>query len=141
MISELYRGKTKDTGKWVVGKVSRSKHDSDIYIIRHAGETDEKWCPVIPATIGWYTYTKDRNGTSIFTDDLVRDTCTGAKGIVKFGRYRNRTDPSYTAHIGFFIRWDDLNLKKDIGFWESNESVTVIGNIHESEENSGKREA
>ncbi len=134
MIWGCYRGKRTDTGDWVSGTVvSRSKLDAEVYIVQQPGKIDEEWYPVIPATVGWYTLTNDKNHTAIFTDDLVKDTCTGAEGIVKFGRYRNPTDTDYTEHIGFFIHWDDLKLKRDIGFWGNNGSLIVTGNIHEAE--------
>lgn len=137
MIMGFYRGKRKDTGKWVSGTiVSRSQQDTEVYIVQHAGQADEEWCPVIPITVGWYTLTNDKNKTAIFTDDLVKDTCTGAEGIVKFGRYRNPMDTDYTEHIGFFIHWDNLKLKRDIGFWGNNGSLIVTGNIHEAEDKS-----
>lgn len=58
------------------------------------------------------------------------------KGIVRFGQYRNCFDDEHGGHVGFYVDWQDEELKvmarKDLLYWVR--VSKVVGHIYETPE-------
>jgi hypothetical protein len=111
---DLYRGKRKDNGEWVIGGLLKrpSKNwyfigaiDSvDGDIVRTTGYL------VDPATVGQCSGVPDKNGKLIFVGDYIN----------YFGLYKTETWYKITDII------------KDYEILKDRECVTVVGNIHDN---------
>lgn len=137
MTEILFRGKRTDNGEWVYGYyvcIGKEHH----YIC--VGKLDiTKGYPqfakfeVIPETVGQYTGLTDKDGTKIFTGDIVKNDC-GDIGIICFGTYASWS----TKHLGFCINWhNDKLLRRDILYWLNEDKASVI---HDNPELEKERE-
>lgn len=146
----LFRGKRVDNGEWVksVSIIDANETESGKHrVFFFAKSKDDKLYPatdgsalakyeaqvieVIPATIGQYTGLKDKNGTTIFEGDIIKENdCVhngeiqikGNEWIIVFESGR------------FFGKWDDIY----INLWGNElykiNDIEVIGNIHDNPE-------
>lgn len=117
----LFRGKSRNTGKWYQGDLVTVAHkrfiDDDVVKER-----------VTPETVGQYTGLTDKNGTKIFEGDIVKvqddiwgsPFCDGITGKIVYDE------------CAFFIEPENpMNSQ-----WLYNECAEyeVIGNIHDNPE-------
>lgn len=84
-----------------------------------------------------YTGRTDKNGVEIYEGDLIPYMFNAKKlGVVKYGEYQNICDDEFSGHIGFYVEWQDKQLRsmnrKDLGYWIKVSSV--VGNIYENPE-------
>lgn len=140
----IYKAKRINGGEWVDGYTLKS--DRQCFIIPEMGvcciENYNSACTdkmiqlyayeVDPDTICMATeYTKENK--FVFENDIIKyDDCLG---IVKFGKYRNRSDGLEAEYYGFYIEWQEDGidmLRKDIGFWMNEMDVRVIGNVFDN---------
>lgn len=118
----LFRGKTKK-GNWYEGMLLWS--DGLLFI----ESRDKRYYNVDPDTIGQYTGLIDRNGKKIFEGDILectRPVDVKRVGAVKFGEHEKE--------VGFYVDFNDPNIRQDIGFWTHERDVKVIGNIYDNPE-------
>ena len=122
----LFRGKSRDTNKWVFGDFV-----SDFCAISHEDYLNEHgdigyiMTYVIPETIGQYTGLIDKNGTKIFEGDIVKIHYDSAI-------WGNNREVVFEEGQWFFK--DNAKTQKSyIGAW-GNSVVEVIGNIHDNPE-------
>ena len=139
----LFRGKHVKKGGWVEGFYVERDNQSWIYptnnqIISkslarelrpfHSTKSTQRIMqevfPVDPATVGQYTGLKDKNGKRIFEGDIV--TIPGSKMM------------GLPAHVAYFPKGAVFQIKRNgynaITLWNAEETVEVIGNIHDNPE-------
>ena len=83
-------------------------------------------------TICRYTGKMLSNGRRLHEYDKVEvKDADGNKilGIIRFGTYQ---DSTATAHIGFYVDWqDNLYWRNDLGYWVNSDRMEIIGNIQD----------
>lgn len=128
----LFRGKRKDNGEWVEGRLIA---DDVIVPKGQPFEIDEGYLccdgvvcyEVIPKSVGQYTTQDDINGKKIFDGDIVEFQRVNALGYM-------------TCRTGEVKWYDELPLfyilatTGDGWDWVDCENIEVIGNIHDNPE-------
>ncbi len=127
-----FRGKRIDNGEWVYG-VPFEDFDGNMLIGNYGSKVK-----VIPDTVSEFTGLEDKNGTRIFEGDIVKyvfpvDNAKPNIGEVKFSECDINSD---NYNCGFFIKWENSYLPKEIGYWTNyrKNKIEVIGNIHDNPE-------
>lgn len=131
----LFRGKRVDNGKWIYGDFFQGK--KDIFIEYWTDNKEYRAYEVDPETIGQYTGLEDKNGQKIFEGDILCftdfDYITNIYyGIVKFGTYKSPTHN--VINQGFYVDWQDVKYRSDLGYWANQSSCCVVGNIYDNPE-------
>ncbi len=137
----LCRGKRVDNGEWIIGYVYRLNENLNPFIMLFDGHGVSY--EVDPSTIGQCTGIQDARDNLIFVGDLVspihkwmNEEHGESVGIVKFGKYNGFC----RDEIGFYVDWISASKwRHDLGFWEDEKSLVIIGNIDKSLKNTGKR--
>ena len=123
----LFRGKRID-GLWVEG-AGITVRESDANILSELGGSyGLKWCQVYPETVGQYTGLTDKNGKKIFEGDIIKIP----DDFYEFGHNAGEIYEVYFCCGGFRLK---PKYTKARGYWlEDDETVEVIGNIHDNQE-------
>lgn len=113
----LFRGKSRDNGKWYEGDLGTVAHKRFI----DDGRVNDR---VIPETVGQFTGLTDKNGKRIFEGDIVT-------GLFLFGR---SVKAVVTFQDGAFgLEWYRGDIKTFNAFTSiCNVEYEVIGNIHDN---------
>ena len=134
----LFKGKRIDNGEWVEGLLWKKKYNSNkIFISCFPDEDDNEEAYVVDSkTICQYTGLTDKNGNKIWENDVVKYHFGNDVAPIRFGKYMSCFDSTKTAHIGFYVDWDDRTkpLRKDLGYWVNMIDCNVIGNIFDNPE-------
>lgn len=122
----LFRGKSKDTGKWIYGDLLQYADSAQIWVQTDGG----KWNYIIdPETVCQYTGKGDKYATKIFENSIIKESSYGCIGVIKFGEYEKG--------YGFYIEWASENAKfyrEDLSYWIKKAMLVVIGNIFDNPE-------
>lgn len=145
----LFRGKRKDNGEWVEGRLLADDTicpcDQGFRVLpNNVFDLDEELTVYIvhPRTVGQYTGLTDRNGKRIFEGDIVilTDEITGFKtfAFVEFG------NPNGQYNWGFqLVPMEKKPFAVDILHWvemeETGAFIEVVGNIHNNPRNKGRK--
>ena len=115
----LFRGKTKEIGRWRYGSVAKHKFEFETEEVFVIEDEEGYWAEVIPETIGQFTGLVDKNGKKIFEGDKIK--LTQGIGTVEWFKTQSR-----------FMIW----LPKSNKFMRFLAGIDyeVIGNIHDNKE-------
>ena len=118
----LYRSKRKDNFEWVVGFYAEFASVPFIGVIDEHGTM--QWFEVWPAYVGEATGLSDKNGQTIFEDDIISTEygtfANTGRGVVKF------FNGMWTCFYGDGDRYDEL--------FDVCTEREVVGNIHDHKE-------
>ena len=127
----LFRGKCKNSGKWVEGDLRQDKDIGTSYISGYdyytSGEglqRDPFEYEVIPESVGQYTGLTDKNGTKIFEGDIVRWTDSAGTTNNFIVTWDNHKAMFYLHSWGYSVDLCDCCAKE----------LAVIGNIYDNPE-------
>ena len=120
-----FRGKSKETAKWVYGYVLKFLDVTTyILVLNKSYDTFDK-IEVIPETVGQYTGLKDKNGK----EDLYEfDICKTQNEIVFIIKWDNDASNFSTSYTKSF------SLGPNLGWVHSNTEIEVIGNLFDNPE-------
>lgn len=137
----LFRGKEKDSGKWIYGDLRHISDGHGGYILCIVDNTNGKnndvtGVEVVPETVGMFTGSTDKSRTKIFEGDIVKGTAYSATNIgvivwideiSGFGvRYVNAPNPT---------AWVNSSILRCAAIGKTDEfAAEVIGNIHDNPE-------
>lgn len=98
-------------------------------VYKHDGMTLDSY------EINQYTGLKDKNETKVYEGDLIPYHFNeDAKGIVKYGEYKNPCDDKHANHVGFYVEFREAkykdSMRKDLGYWLK--VSCVCGDIYEN---------
>ena len=125
----LFRAKTKDDGKWIDGFPVRIYDYGGLVWDMHPFNTNfEITRSVDTKTIGQFVGLTDRNGNKIFEGDIIKIP----DDYDEFGHNAGEIYEVYFCCGGFRLK---PKYSKARGYWlEDDETVEVIGNIHDNPE-------
>ncbi len=110
----LFRGKDIISGEWITGFLVDARHIG-CWVVAN---------PVRPETVGQFTGLFDKNGKRIFEGDIVRIPDSKMMGLP--------APVAYFPHgATFMIRRTGY---RPITLWDAEETIEVIGNIHDNPE-------
>ena len=116
----LFRGKRIDNGNMVFGDLSQHKTGKVFIKCGSATQSFE----VDPDTVGQFTGLTDKNGKKIFEGDIV--TIPGSKMM------------GLPAPVAYFPKGAVFQIRRNgynaITLWDADETMEVIGNIHDNPE-------
>ena len=146
----LFRGKEKESGKWIYGDLRHISDGHGGYILCIVDNTngrnnDVTGVEVSPNTVGQYTVMTDKNGVKIFEGDIIESvsrlvnsvgTPTGgtdiSRYIIEWGEHK------WVKKIFFCNRgdyWKRNNvLPEDLYPYTASRYCEVIGNIYDNSE-------
>ena len=140
----LFKAKRIDNGEWVEGgylhKTDSYGMECDKHYIIDGTSTDTEGYGehylVDKDTICQYTGLTDKNGNKIWENDIVKYHFGDDVAPIRFGDYMSCFDSVNTAHIGFYVDWDDRTnaLRKDLGYWVNMIDCNVIVNVIDNPE-------
>lgn len=141
----LFKAKRIDNGEWVEGFYFCMVHDDGRHVHHFImplrsdlslGTLIEKIQVEIDInTLCQYTGLTDKNGNKIWENDIVKYHFGEEVAPVRFGKYQSCFDSAKTAHIGFYVDWNNNKaLRKDLGYWVNMIDCNVIGNIFDNPE-------
>ena len=142
----LFKAKRTDNGEWIKGCLTIFENNAYImeaentYIRMHytcedCVEFDMRAYKVDKDTICQYTGLTDKNGNKIWENDIVKYHFGEEVAPIRFGEYQSCFDSAKTAHIGFYVDWNNNKaLRKDLGYWVNMIDCNVIGNIFDNPE-------
>lgn len=149
MRETLFRGKEKESGKWIYGDLRHISDGYGGYILCIVDNTngrnnDVTGVEVSPNTVGQYTGVTDKNGTKIFEGDIIESvsrlvnsvgTPTGgtdiSRYIIEWGEHK------WVKKIFFCNRgdyWKNNVLPEDLYPYTASRYCEVIGNIYDNSE-------
>jgi uncharacterized phage protein (TIGR01671 family) len=131
----LFRGKRIDNGEWVEGFLLKECNYATCswnLAIEHKTDRFGKFAydvaEINPETVGQYTGLTDKNGKKIFEGDIIKIP----DDYDEFGISAGEIYEVYFAFGGFRLK---PKYSKAKGFWlEDDETVEIIGNIHDNPE-------
>ena len=127
----LFKAKRMDNGEWVEGHFTMNPNNGNAYItscVSWGAHPDR----VDPETVCQWTGLKDRNGVKIFEGDIVtHDT----KSFIKSERF-DEGFVFWDENTCQYFRTSKTKPENDYEMHrECQDDYTVIGNIHDKEEN------
>lgn len=137
----LFRGKEKNSSKWIYGDLRHISDSHGGYILCIVDNTNGRnndviGVEVVPETVGQYTGLTDKNNVKIFEGDIVKGTAYSAAriGVIvwideisSFGvRYVNAPNPT---------AWENSSILRCVSLGKTDEfAAEVIGNIYDNPE-------
>ncbi len=120
----LFRGKEKDSGKWIYGDLRHISDGLGGYTLNIVDNTsgrnnDVTGVEVIPETVGQYTGLTDKNARRIFDGDIVKNNHFDKVEEVRYVDNRKR------------IMFCGINYVTDLEYINEND-YEVIGNIYDT---------
>jgi uncharacterized phage protein (TIGR01671 family) len=139
----LFRGKEKNSSKWIYGDLRHISDSHGGYILCIVDNTNGRnndviGVEVVPETVGQYTGLTDKNNVKIFEGDIVKGTAYSATriGVIvwideisSFGvRYVNAPNPTAWD-------WENSSILRCVSLGKTDEfAAEVIGNIYDNPE-------
>lgn len=128
----LFRGKEKDSGKWIYGDLRHISDGRGGYILCIVDNTSGKnndvtGVEVIPETVGMFIMLTDKNRTKIFEGDIIEINHPYAGKFVSDVIWDM---DCWSLKDFYFTCFDYPNM----AFSEGTEYMKVIGNIHDNPE-------
>ena len=135
----LFRGKEKNSGKWIYGDLRHISDSHGGYILCIVDNTNGRnndviGVEVVPETVGQYTGHTDKNGVMIFEGDIVKGTAYSATriGVIVWIDEISGFGVRYAQN---FVAWKNSSILRCAAIGKTDEfAAEVIGNIHDNPE-------